>query len=86
MAWVPYRGLIGPLLYLGVFGFNVAVTFMIGEHTLGMVDLFLLSPLAILAWTQIRRPSNQATQRDPEAHCEDFPTSPLRWRLRELAS
>ncbi|WP_089937330.1 carotenoid biosynthesis protein [Candidatus Entotheonella palauensis] len=86
MAWVPYRGLIGPLLYLGVFGFNVAVTFMIGEHTLGVVDLFLLSPLVILAWTQIRRPSNQATQRDLEAHCEDFPASPLRRRLWELAS
>ncbi len=81
-AWVPYRGLIGPLLYLGVFGFNVAVTFMIGEYTLGVVDLFLFGPLMVLAWTQIRRPSNQATPNDLEAHCEDFPTSPLRRHLQ----
>jgi len=82
-AWVPYRGLIGPLLYLGVFGFNVAVAFMIGEYTLGVVDLFLLAPLAILAWTQIQRPSNQATLDDLTAHYKDFPTSPLRRRLQE---
>jgi putative membrane protein len=81
-AWVPYRGLLGPLLYIGVFGFNVAVTFMIGEHTLGVVGLFLLGPLVILAWTQIRRPSNQATLDDLAVHCEDFPTSPLRHRLQ----
>lgn len=86
MAWMPYRGLFGPLLYLGVFGFNVIVAFMIGEQTLGVVDLFLLSPLVILAWTQIQRPSNQATKADLKAHCEDFPASPLRRRMRELVS
>jgi hypothetical protein len=64
-----------------VFGFNVAVTFMIGEYTLGVVGLFLLGPLVILAWTQVRRPSNQATLDDLTAHYEDFPTSPLRHRL-----
>ena len=85
-AWVPYRGLIGPLLYLGVFVLSVAVTFMIGEYTLGVVDLFLLSPLIILAWTQVRRPSNRATAHDLEAHCEDFPTSPLRRRLQALTT
>ncbi len=86
MAWIPYRGLFGPLLYLGVFAFNVIVTFMIGEYTLGVVDLFLLSPLVILAWTQIQRPSNQASPADVEAHCADFPTSPLRRRLQDLVS
>lgn len=81
-AWVPYRGLFGPLLYLGVFGFNVAVTFMIGERTLGVVDLFLFGPLVVFAWTQIQRPSNQASRADLEAHCADFPTSPLRRHMQ----
>jgi len=85
-SWLPYRGLIGPLLYLGVFGFNVGVTFWIGEKTLGVVDLFLFGPLLILAWTQLRRPSNQATPDDLAAHYEDYPNSPLRWRLPEPAS
>lgn len=83
VAWVPYRGLTGPLLYLGVFGFNVAVTFAIGEYTLGVVDLFLLGPLVIFAWIQVWHPSNQATQDDLEAHYKDFPTSPLYRRLRD---
>ena len=65
-------GLPWPPLYLGVFGFNVAVAFMIGEYTLGVVDLFLLGPLVILAWTQIERPSNQATLDDLTATIKIF--------------
>ena len=78
MYRVPYRGLLGPLLYLGVYGFNVTMTFVIGEYTLGVVDLFLLAPLLIYAWTQVHRPTNQATMADFQAHCRDYPTSPLR--------
>jgi putative membrane protein len=85
-VWMPYRGLLGPLLYLGVFGFNVAIAFLIGEYMLGVVDLFLLGPLSILAWTQVERPSNRATPDDLAAHYEDFPTSPLRRRLQASAS
>jgi putative membrane protein len=77
VRWVPMRGLMGPLLYLGVYGFNVYMTFHIGEYLLGLVDLFLLTPVLVLAWTQIVRSSNQATPADIEAHCRDFPHSPL---------
>jgi uncharacterized membrane protein len=83
-CWVPFRGLLGPLLYLGVYGFNVYVTFAIGEYLLGLVDLFLLAPVGILAWTQVIRPSNRATAADIEAHWRDFPFSPLcrrPWRI-----
>jgi uncharacterized membrane protein len=76
-CWVPFRGLFGPLLYLGVYGFNVYMTFAIGEYLLGLVDLFLLAPVGILAWAQVMRPSNRATAADIEAHCRDFPFSPL---------
>jgi putative membrane protein len=77
IRWMPYRGLLGPLLYLGVYGFNVGITFAIGEYLLGIVDLFLLLPLVLLAWTQLARSSNRATAADVEAHCRDFPASPL---------
>jgi uncharacterized membrane protein len=77
ISWVPYRGLLGPLLYLGVYGFNVYMTFAIDEYLLGVVDLFLLLPFLVLAWTQVTRPSNRATTADIAAHCQDFPTSPL---------
>src|SRR5262245_27951472 len=77
VRWVPYRGLFGPFLYLGTYGFNVCMTFAIGEYLLGCVDLFLLIPVSVLACTQVARPANRATQVDLERHCKDFPHSPL---------
>ncbi len=77
VCWIPMRGLLGPSLYLGVYGFNVYITFYIEAYLLGLVDLFLLTPLLILAWTQVVRPSNRATKADLEAHLRDFPHSPL---------
>src|SRR5262245_42985187 len=77
VCWVPYRGLFGPLLYLGTYAFNVCMTFVIGEYLLGCVDLFLLMPVSVLACAQVARASNQATWVDLERHCQDFPHSPL---------
>jgi putative membrane protein len=81
VCWFPYRGLLGPLLYLGVYGFNVSMTFAIGEHLLGVVDLFLLTPVLVMAWIFTTHPSHQATPADIAGHCRDFPHSPL-LRLR----
>lgn len=80
VRWIPYRGLLGPALYLGVYGFNVTMTFLIEEYLLGLVDLFLLIPLGLVAVVQLTRPANQATPEDFEAHCNDFPATPLRHR------
>lgn len=77
IVWIPYRGILGPLLYLGVYGFNVIMTFVIGESLIGVIDLFLFVPLLILAWSQLVRSSTRATKADLEAHCQDFPRSPL---------
>lgn len=77
VRWLPLRGLLGPLLYLGVYGFNVYMTFAIEEYLLGVVDCFLLVPVLVLACTQVLRPTSQATVADLEAHCQDYPGSPL---------
>lgn len=77
VRWMPYKGLFGVGLYLGVYGFNVAMTFLIGEYLLGIVDVFLMLPLIIMAGTMVRRPSTQATPADMAAHQADFPFSPL---------
>jgi hypothetical protein len=77
VRWVPYRGLLGPILYLGVYGFNVYMTFYIQEYLLALVDLLVFLPMLILAWIQMLRPTNRATPADIEAHCRDFPRSPL---------
>lgn len=77
VRWVPLRGLLGPLLYLGVYSFNVFMTFYIREFLLGLVDLFLIIPILTLAVIQSRRPSNRATPADVAIHLRDFPHSPL---------
>lgn len=79
VRWLPYRGLFGPLLYLGVYGFNVSMTFVIGEYLLGVVDVFLLTPVLIVAWICTTHPTRRATTADIAAHCRDFPHSPLLW-------
>jgi hypothetical protein len=73
-------------LYLGVYGFNVYMTFTIQEYTLGVVDLFLMLPLLVFAWTQVTRPAHQATCADIAAHSEDFPASPLRRLLPSVTT
>jgi putative membrane protein len=77
VCWLPYRGLLGPLLYFGVYGFNVYMTFAIGERLLGVVDLFLLTPVLVMAWVFTTHPAHQATSADIALHCRDFPHSPL---------
>lgn len=77
MRWVPMRALLGPLLYLGVYGFNVYMTFYIKEYLLGIVDLWLIVPLLTLAIIQIGRPANRASSADLATHLRDFPHSPL---------
>jgi putative membrane protein len=78
VRWLPYGGLLGLLLYLGVYGFNVYMTFAIGEYLLGLVDIFLLIPVLVFGWVCITHPAHRATRADIIAHCHDFPHSPLR--------
>ena len=40
----PSRALLGPAFYLGILGFNLTVTFAIGESTLGWVGVFIYLP------------------------------------------
>jgi uncharacterized membrane protein len=44
----PSQALLGPLLYLGILGFNLTMTFLIGETCLGWVGVFIYLPL--LSW------------------------------------
>lgn len=43
--------LLGPMLYLAVMLFNIAVTFRIGEYQLGFVDLVILSTLLVMIFS-----------------------------------
>ncbi len=48
----PSRALLGPGLYLGILGFNIFMTFWIGEICLGLVGVFIYLPF--LTWLGLK--------------------------------
>lgn len=48
----PSQALLGPALYLGILGFNLAMTFIIGETCLGWVGIFIYVPF--LTWLALK--------------------------------
>ena len=48
----PCQALLGPAFYLAILGFNLAVTFSIGEATLGWVGVFIYLPF--LGWLTLK--------------------------------
>jgi uncharacterized membrane protein len=49
---LPFQELWGPALYLGILGFNLTMTFLIGEATLGWVGVFIYLPF--LTWLVLK--------------------------------
>jgi len=48
----PSQALLGPALYLGILGFNLVMTFRIGETCLGWVGIFIYLPF--LSWLVLK--------------------------------
>ena len=48
----PSQALLGPAFYLGILGFNLAMTFRIGETCLGWVGIFIYVPF--LSWLALK--------------------------------
>jgi uncharacterized membrane protein len=69
------RHLIGPALYLGIAGFNIFMTFFIGEYKTAWASLFIFILPAVLVFSIMRMkfsgPAN--LDRAIEAHLKDFP-------------
>ena len=48
----PFQALLGPAFYLGILGFSLIMTFLIGEATLGWVGVFIYLPF--LSWLLLK--------------------------------
>jgi uncharacterized membrane protein len=89
LGWMSERGvrdvrakaLMGPALYYLLLLFNLATTFVIGEPLLGLVGVFIFTPVTVMLVALLFKPANQATAEEFRAHLQDFPTSSLRRRL-----
>lgn len=72
---LPFRPLYGPILYVSVLVFNLAVTLWIGERLMALTGIFIVIPaMAISAVTIIRR-ANRYRKEEMTEHLRDFPWS-----------
>ncbi len=76
VANLPYRPLLGPLLYLCVLIFNWGVTFWIGESFMALSGILMYSlPLLLVVLLAVRR-INRHTRDELAEHVRDYPWSP----------
>jgi putative membrane protein len=75
VANLPFRSLLGPILYLSVLVFNLAVTVSIGEYLMAVTGVFICTlPIAINAVLLVRR-VNRYTNGELDEHLRDYPYS-----------
>jgi len=75
VANLPFRSLLGPILYLSVLVFNLAVTVSIGEYLMAVTGVFIFTlPIAINTVLLARR-VNRYTNGELDEHLRDYPYS-----------
>ena len=72
---LPFRSLLGPLLYLSVLVFNISVTFWIGERFMGLSGILIYTlPLLMTVVLALRR-TNHYSKEEFGEHVRDYPWS-----------
>ena len=72
---LPFRALLGPVLYLSVLAFNIGVTFWIGERFMALCGILMYTlPILIVAVLAVRR-MNHFSEEELEEHMLDYPWS-----------
>ncbi|MEI6206887.1 MAG: carotenoid biosynthesis protein [Desulfuromonadales bacterium] len=73
---LPFRALMGPILYLSVLVFNIAMMLIIGEHFMALSGVFIFSlPILIVVVLALKR-VNRYSKDELGEHLRDFPWSP----------
>jgi len=73
---LPFRSLLGPLLYLSVLLFNWGITLWIGETFMALTGILMYSlPILMVVLLAIRR-TNRYTRDEFGEHVRDYPWSP----------
>jgi putative membrane protein len=77
---MPFRSLLGPVLYLSVLLFNWGVTLWLGEKLLAMTGIFIFTlPIVLVIVLALQR-VNRYREEELREHLKDYPWSPLgRW-------
>jgi len=73
---LPFRSLLGPLLYISVLAFNIAMMLIIGERFMALVGVFIYTlPVLIVLILALRR-ANHYSRDELGEHLRDYPSSP----------
>ena len=73
---LPWRSLLGPLLYLSVLVFNISVTLWIGEYFMALCGILIYTlPLLIVTLLAFQR-VNRYSKDEFGEHVRDYPWSP----------
>jgi len=73
---LPFRSLLGPLLYLSVLVFNISVTFWIGERFMALCGILIFTlPLLMTVISAVQR-VNRYSKEELGEHVRDYPWSP----------
>lgn len=77
---MPFRSLLGPVLYLSVLIFNWIVTVWIGEYLIALTGLLIFTlPIVMVTVLAVLR-VNRYRDEELRAHVRDYPWSPLNKR------
>lgn len=75
-ANLPFRSLLGPILYLSVLIFNIAMMLLIGENFMALCAALMFTlPVLIVTVLAIRR-TNRYSKDELGGHLRDYPWSP----------
>ena len=80
---LPFRPLLGPILYLSVLVFNISITFRIGEPFMGLSGILIYTlPLLIVIILALQR-VNRYSKEEFDKHVRDYPWSPASSRKKD---
>ena len=74
---MPFRSLMGPLLYLSVLIFNWAITLWIGENLIALTGILMFTLPIIMVVVLAGMRVNRYREEELQTHVKDYPWSPL---------
>lgn len=77
IANLPFRSLLGPVLYLSVLVFNLTVTILIGENLMALTGILMFTLPVVIVTVLIIRRANRYSREDLADHLRDYPYSPV---------
>jgi len=74
---LPFRSLLGPVLYLSVLVFNLTVTILIGENLMALTGILMFTLPVVIVTVLIIRRANRYSREELADHLRDYPYSPV---------